>query len=347
MQSTVVEADAVVNTAHVCSPARSFRPVAPRVRLAAALLLAAVVPAITGCPPAQPTTRTYISPAEPLAADVLAGRLGLNLHRANAFTIDLRGYGRSLLIMGPPNPSVLVDGHPLDPGNGIVRQDSQLWVKPALAERIARQLGPVRRPQPALVQVDPLPPARPVRPVQRTAVVVLDAGHGGDDPGAPNEWGPPEKIVVMDTVHHIADALRPYGVRLILTRSDDTFVELDDRVAIANDARADLFVSVHADSHPSKAIDGFTLYIAPGASPQTAQLANSITRAMEPHVGTFRGIRDNQRFRVLVNTRMPAVLVELGYLTHPAEAARLSTTAYRRQLAGAIAEGIVAYLRGS
>jgi N-acetylmuramoyl-L-alanine amidase len=248
--------------------------------------------------------------------------------------------------MGPPQPAVLVDGRPVDHENDIVRRDGQLWVGPALVDRIAQQLGPVRPSQPKPAQAKVPPRMSPDRSSLRGTVVVLDAGHGGKDPGAANEWGPPEKIVAMDTVRQVADALRAYGVRLILTRSDDTFVELDDRVAIANDARADLFVSIHADALPSKTdIDGFTLYIAPGASPRTARLADSIAATLAPHVNMFRGIRNNRDFRVLVNTRMPAVLVELGYLTNPAEAARLSTPAYRRRLAGAIAEGIAAYLR--
>jgi len=298
------------------------------------LVLAAVAVAIAGCQPSSVALRPQTPPSPRLDAVALADRLGLQVRRANRHAIDLDGGGHSLLIMGPPAPSVLVDGHRVEPGRDIVRHDGRLEVRAALAERIARRLGPVRRSQPDLVVVTPAPVPRPARPSLRGAVVVLDAGHGGDDPGAPNPWGgPPEKVLVLDTVHRIADALRPYGARVILTRDDDTFVELNDRATIANDAGADLFVSIHADAFPNDdAIDGFTLYIAPGAPPKTARLAECIAAAMAPQVDTFR---------------MPAVLVELGYLTNRTEAARLATPAYRRRLAAAIAEGIVAYLSGA
>lgn len=336
-----------METARVRSPRDYPRRAARPPRLGALVALAAVALTITGCPPARRTLDPRPPRTTRLDAGALAGRLGLQVQRSNRYAIRLGGSGHSLLIMGPPQPVVLVDGRALDPGNDIVRHDGRLEIRPVLAERIARRLGPVRRSQPDLVEVAPAPDNRSGRSSVRGAVVVLDAGHGGKDPGALNAWGPDEKVLVLDTVHHIAAALRPYGVRLILTRDDDTFVELNDRAAIANDADADLFVSIHADAHPSAEIDGFTLYIAPGAPPKTTRLAECIADAMAPDVGMFRGIRDNRTFRVLMRTRMPAVLVELGYLTHPAEAARLSTPAYRRRLAGVIAEGIVAFLRSA
>jgi len=106
---------------------------------------------------------------------------------------------------------------------------------------------------------------------------------------------------------------------------------------------ADLFVSIHADAHPKPEIDGFTIYVARQSSAQSRALVDKTVETMKRCVGAFRGVR-KQDFRVLVRTRMPAILIELGYLTNRADATKLSTGSYRQQLADAIADGIVSYI---
>lgn len=103
-------------------------------------------------------------------------------------------------------------------------------------------------------------PATP-KPPRQPPVLVIDPGHGGKDPGALGPQGVMEKHVTLDIARAIAEQLgRRGGVRCLLTRQDDRFLPLADRVAMAREARADLFVSIHADSAPDSRIRGLSAY---------------------------------------------------------------------------------------
>jgi N-acetylmuramoyl-L-alanine amidase len=125
-----------------------------------------------------------------------------------------------------------------------------------------------------------------------------------------------------------------------MTRNSDTFIELNDRADIANRANADLFVSIHCDSHPKSSQNGYTLYVARSASWASKKTAAAIEQAIGQTGLASVGIR-SQDFRVLVRTSCPAVLVECGYLTNPSEAAMLYESNFQDRIARAIANGIV------
>jgi len=296
------------------------------------LLALGAVGCIRNTPAALTPSRVYY---DLIPVTSLASRLGMQVGRTSRYSVAMNGGTNSLLIMAPPRPMVILNGQRIGDGRGVAEQDGQVMVERELAWQISRQLK--RRP----TRPRPVAPAGPVV-VATGATVVLDAGHGGKDPGAPNRYGPTESILVMDATHRISQLLRKRNVRVILTRSDDTFVELNDRADIANRAGADLFVSIHADSHPTGTIDGFTIYTARKPSKGAEALAATAARSLKGQVPTFRGVR-RQDFRVLVRTEMPAILIELGYLTNRAEATKLSTPACRQRLAEAIADGIVRY----
>jgi N-acetylmuramoyl-L-alanine amidase len=95
---------------------------------------------------------------------------------------------------------------------------------------------------------------------ERFDVVVIDAGHGGDDHGARGPKGLLEKDLVLDVARRLAVKLSGGGVRAVLTRSDDRFVGLEERTSIANDARADLFVSIHANASEARAAKGIETF---------------------------------------------------------------------------------------
>jgi len=116
-----------------------------------------------------------------------------------------------------------------------------------------------------------------------------------------------------------------------MTRTSDYFVGLEDRAAIANNLRADLFVSIHSDSFPKSTRRGFTVYIARSASSSSRRAASAIVRSMS---GTGH---------VLTGTRGPAVLVEMGYLSNRREAALLRSSSFQNRLAEAVANGISDY----
>ena len=133
-------------------------------------------------------------------------------------------------------------------------------------------------------------------------------------------------------------------MRVSLTRGDDTFIELEQRAAIANRAGADLFVSIHADAAANGAARGSTIYIQRQAGAGSMALAQGLSTSLSRCVAS-RGIR-RADFRVLVHTTSPAALVELGYLTNPSESRRLATEYHQQRLAEAIAGGIATFLNG-
>ena len=179
---------------------------------------------------------------------------------------------------------------------------------------------------------------RPARSIAN-ATIVIDAGHGGKDPGTQGVSRRPEKEIVLSIANAVARDLMDRGARVVRTRSGDTYPELEDRAAMANRHRATLFVSIHADSAPRKGASGSTVYVARRALPASRQAARSIQSAFSGSGIKCRGIRKND-YQVLVLHSRPAVLVECGYLTNASDARRLNTAAYRTRIAAAIADGI-------
>ncbi|MGB5969049.1 MAG: N-acetylmuramoyl-L-alanine amidase [Spirulinaceae cyanobacterium] len=178
---------------------------------------------------------------------------------------------------------------------------------------------------------------------QGTALVAVDPGHGGKDPGAIGISGLREKDVILPIAREIAQYLEQQGVRTLMTRSDDTFISLQGRTDLANRAGADLFVSVHANaiSLDRPDINGLeTYYYSSGQ-----QLAQTIHRSVLQNVDIAdRGVR-TARFYVLRNSAMPSVLVEVGFVTGGVDAANLSNPNFRSQMAQAIARGVLEYIQ--
>jgi N-acetylmuramoyl-L-alanine amidase len=174
--------------------------------------------------------------------------------------------------------------------------------------------------------------------------VVIDAGHGGKDPGATSCLGYYEKTVNLSVARKVAYLLRQRGIRVEMTRTGDYYIELADRAAIANRLNADLFVSIHSDSFPKSSRRGFTIYIANGASWASQRAAKAIEDAMTGTGLNDLGIR-KANYQVLVGTRGPAVLVEMGHLSNRHDAALLRDSSFQNRTAQAIADGIIDYLR--
>jgi N-acetylmuramoyl-L-alanine amidase len=170
---------------------------------------------------------------------------------------------------------------------------------------------------------------------QRT--VVVDAGHGGHDRGGVPYQRIGEKGMTLDVSLRLKRVLESRGYRVIMTRSNDVFIPLGTRVAIANAQRGAIFVSVHFNSSRRAGANGVETYYYRGDS---ASLAASIHRNVVAGAPTEnRGIR-RRGFFVLRRTRIPSVLVECGFLTNPAEGRLAQSASYRQQLAERIARGI-------
>jgi N-acetylmuramoyl-L-alanine amidase len=174
--------------------------------------------------------------------------------------------------------------------------------------------------------------------------VVVDAGHGGKDSGAWRRHGPPEKAVALDVALRVNHKLHESQLKTVLTRASDTFIPLDDRVALGNREKNSIFVSIHFNDSRRRGVEGVETYY---HSPYAYDLASAIERNLATLPGTVnRGVH-TARFRVLRNAHYPSVLVECGYLSNRSEARDAADANYREKLADKIAEAIVDYRYGA
>lgn len=176
------------------------------------------------------------------------------------------------------------------------------------------------------------------------ATVVLDAGHGGHDPGGIPGQRYVEKHAALRVATLVQARLKAAGHQVLMTRTSDVFVELSKRVAISNRSPANaLFVSIHFNSSPNPDAHGIETYY---FNKQSLPLAQAIHRQVLRASGEEdRDVRQ-ARFYVLRNNRRMAALAELGFLTNATEGARVARSKdYCNRLAAAVAEGILSVLR--
>ena len=171
--------------------------------------------------------------------------------------------------------------------------------------------------------------------------VVIDAGHGGHDRGGIPSNIIPEKGVALDTAKRVKAYLQDAGLRVVMTRSTDDFIPLSQRVAISNEQKNAIFVSIHYNSAPRRGACGIETFGNSAGLPLARRIQRNL---MKTTTGDDRGVKQRVFF-VLRKNRKPAVLVECGFLTNPADAARANSAAYRSQLAAQIARAIVEYRR--
>ena len=175
--------------------------------------------------------------------------------------------------------------------------------------------------------------------------IVIDPGHGGPDPGAIGVGGLRETEVVLDVSKRVKKLLSEKGVKVRLTRNNEVDLDLPSRVSIANRTDADIFVSIHANASRGKRrdINGLeTFYYTGWRGRLLAKKIQEQILKVSPG-SPDRGVRQGKYF-VIKNTRMPAVLVEIGFLTGRLDARRLEKSIHRQRIAYAITKGILKYL---
>ena len=190
-------------------------------------------------------------------------------------------------------------------------------------------------------------------------IVYLDAGHGGYDPGA-SYFGISEKSLTLAIQSRVKAKLESEGYQVVTTRTSDTYVDLTDRSRAVNASESDIFVSIHINASGSSAAQGIeTYYYQPyaeypsrinatyHANPTRLSMSDTLANAIQSSLINATGAQNQgvkrQTFAVLRETTAPAVLLELGFLSNPQEAARLNTSAYQETLANAIVAGIKRY----
>ncbi|EOA4392410.1 N-acetylmuramoyl-L-alanine amidase [Campylobacter coli] len=220
-------------------------------------------------------------------------------------------------------------------------------------------------------------------------LIVLDAGHGGKDSGALSDkkGSLKEKDIVLSTTLKLGNELKKRGYKVLYTRSSDKFINLRDRTKYANDKRADLFLSIHANAAPSaskaKSSEGVeTFFLSPARSERSKKAAekenqgdfeeinyfskqsilnflnrekivasnklaidvqkNILTQTRKKYKIVDGGVREAP-FWVLVGAQMPAILIEIGYITHPSEGKRIANKSFQGTLVKGIADGVENY----
>ncbi len=235
----------------------------------------------------------------------------------------------------------------------------------------------------------PLPPPPGAPPALGAAVapsvrtIVIDPGHGGDDTGAKGPKGTLEKNVTLDVARRLKAVLEArLGIRVILAREDDREIPLDDRASIANNNKADLFISIHANASPSRESRGAEVFYLSleGYGEEARKMAENPKPNLLPALGGRRDVElilwdmaqarhlaesavfagmieetlrtrvqmrsasiQQAAFRVLVGANMPAVLVEMGFITNPEQEAELNSDAFKDAVVQALYEATVRY----
>ncbi|MCU0726160.1 MAG: N-acetylmuramoyl-L-alanine amidase [Planctomycetes bacterium] len=311
----------------------------------AGLALAALLAACATSPDPAPAPPDR----EPLlTVGALAERLGLRLVTNTTARATLEGPGNTVTIFPDPARYLYVNGRAFGPVSGIVPVGGTLAVPASLAPRIRPALRPAPPPPPPPPPPAPAPAPKPApKPPKGLAAfrVTIDPGHGGKDPGARAVTGVYEKSLNLAIGKMVAEDLTAKGANVVMTRRGDSSVELEERAAIANRFGAHVFLSLHADSSPKPAVRGFTVYVSRSASAESNRLAKAVAAELQSLGIESRGVRQAD-YRVLVKTKMPAVLVEVGYLTNAAEANHLFAPGTQKRIAGAIARGIERALAG-
>ena len=180
---------------------------------------------------------------------------------------------------------------------------------------------------------------------QNKFFVVIDPGHGGPDPGAIGIGGMRETDIVLEVSRQVKQLLSDKGVEVRLTRKNEIGLDLPPRVSFANKMDADVFVSIHANASRGKRrdINGLeTFYFRGWRGRLLAKRIQKQILRVSPG-SPDRGVKQG-RFYVIKNTKMPAVLVEIGFLTGRLDARRLEKAAHRKRIAYAISKGILEYL---
>ncbi len=217
--------------------------------------------------------------------------------------------------------------------------------------------------------------------------IVIDAGHGGHDTGTIGPNGLEEKDLVLDVGRRLGKLLDTrLGAEVVYTRKDDTFIPLETRTAIANQARADLFVSIHANSSHDAAARGVeTYYLNFTSSPEALEVAARENAVSEKSIYELRDlvkkialkekIEESREFAgdvqeslhsglaakspairnrgvkkapfiVLIGANMPSILAEISFVSNPADERRLETAEYRQRIAESLYRGIAKYVNG-
>jgi N-acetylmuramoyl-L-alanine amidase len=189
-----------------------------------------------------------------------------------------------------------------------------------------------------------LPLLSELAPRREIRAIAIDAGHGGDDIGTRGPGGAREKDVTLAVAQRLRNRIESeLGLRVVLTRTGDATVSLDERAAIANNDRADLFISLHTNASVRETATGAEVFYLSLAEYGDEARDAGFTGHLVPTVGGGpRGLQQAP-FRVLVGANMPAVVLEMGFMSNPDQEAQLTSTTFQSSIVSGILQSIIRY----
>lgn len=344
------------------------------------------VPRITAAVENSAAATRFTFDVTPPAQNAISQETGRLIVRFEADALDVtlppgtaQGLVQGLRLVDPS--SIVID---LGPRYASFRASNQTTGNTArlVLDVLAAPVETANPPTPPTTPSEPPASDLPVFGQQTAAIrtIAIDAGHGGDDVGARGESGSVEKDLTLAAARRVKAALEArLGIRVLMTREDDRTIPLNERISLANNNKADIFISLHANASPVPTAAGATIYVAgfgdqsqakatlaPERVPvfgggsrdielvlwdfaqirhidQSAELARILEETMRER-GTLE-VRPMERapFRVLESANMPAVLVEMGFLSNPAQEKLLSGAAFQAAFAQGVLDAIVRF----
>ena len=179
--------------------------------------------------------------------------------------------------------------------------------------------------------------------------ICIDPGHGGTDPGAVGLYGTKESVINLQVAYRLKAMALHFGYGAYLTREGDVFIPLEERGLIANRDKSTCFISLHCNGHPNRNAWGMEVWTTRGVTisdPLAQSIAIQLDKAFtEPFRADLSDgdLDKEENYRVLVVAKCPAVLVEMGFLSHPKTESLLKTPVHQDQIARAILRGIQAW----
>lgn len=267
----------------------------------------------------------------------LAQQLGLDVTEQTDRYVEMKNATNRVVIFLHEGGRVFVNQAPIGSTGPVTHANGTIYVP----EILENQIRPNLRSKSYVTPTPPKPKWAPPKPTPKTGgLVVIDAGHGGKDPGTTSYLGHSEKGINLKIAKKLAAILKARGMQVKMIRDSDTTIDKYDRADQANRINPDLFVAIHCDANPKLTIRGYSVWVSRSASQDSRMAAGLIEDAMMKTRLPSRGVREAD-YVVLANTRAPAVLVECGHLSNPTEAAALYDPQFQDRIASAIADGII------
>ncbi len=280
-----------------------------------------------------------------------------------------------------PAPVAIVEAPPAAPAAKTTAKTAA----DLIAEQVKKAAEDERQAQQLAADIIPVPtlnPARRTLPRRKGIKVVIDAGHGGRDPGSVGKSGLYEKQVTLASAKELSRQLSKRGYKVIMTRNDDSYIELEDRAVFARDQKADLFISLHADSIKASKVRGASVYtlddegsdrfakkflsqgnprikgaavptgvvgsivlnVAQSSSAdQSSLLAIGIIKELKGLVPMVNNTHREADLNVLLDPDTPAVLLEMGFMSNAMDEANLKSKKWREKTMAGVASAIDSY----